>query len=168
MQELVHAPLIELVRRRFVLDDDSIHGICHWGRVLENGVRLAEMNGADVEVVALFALFHDSCRENDKTDPMHGPRAAKWIREIASTLPLSDIQVDLLVAAVAGHTNKLHHKDVTVATCWDADRLDIGRTGCIVNPVFLNTKAACLPETLAWAQQRGMEGHVPDFINQYL
>ena len=168
MQELARAPLIEIVQKHFALGDDSIHGICHWGRVLENGLRLAETTGADVEVVSLFALFHDSCRENDGADRMHGPRAAKFVREMSFALSLSDTQVNLLVEAVAGHTNKLHHKDPTIATCWDADRLDIGRTGCRINPVFLNTKAACTPEILAWAQQRGMEGQVPDFINQYL
>lgn len=166
--QTVRAPLVELVQQHFALGDDSIHGICHWGRVLENGVRLAQVNGADIEVVSLFALFHDSCRKNDNSDLMHGPRAAKWVREMSFALALSDAQVDLLVVACAGHTNKLHHKDITVATCWDADRLDISRTGLIINPMFLSTQAAKDPEILAWAQQRGMEGQVPDFINQYL
>jgi uncharacterized protein len=36
------------------------HGVAHWARVLENGLRLAEETGANVEVVQLFALLHDS------------------------------------------------------------------------------------------------------------
>ena len=32
---------------------------------------------ADEEVVRLFAVFHDSCRENEHRDPQHGPRGAR-------------------------------------------------------------------------------------------
>jgi uncharacterized protein len=34
------------------------HGIVHWARVMENGLRIAQATGADHEVVRLFGLFH--------------------------------------------------------------------------------------------------------------
>ena len=33
------------------------HGVMHWARVWANGLRVAEVNGGNVEVVKLFALF---------------------------------------------------------------------------------------------------------------
>ena len=53
------------------------HGIAHRARVLENGLRLAGETGANVEVVGLFAVLHDSRRVSEATDPDHGPRAAE-------------------------------------------------------------------------------------------
>ena len=50
------------------------HGVVHWARVLENGQRLAERTGAKLEVVTLFALFHDSRRMNEHSDFGHGHR----------------------------------------------------------------------------------------------
>ena len=38
---------------------------------MENGLRIAESNGADTELVTLFALFHDSRRSNEQIDNGH-------------------------------------------------------------------------------------------------
>ena len=35
------------------------HGVSHWARVLENGLRLAEETGANVEVVSRAGMRHD-------------------------------------------------------------------------------------------------------------
>lgn len=145
-------PAITLVRARFALPDNSIHGPDHWGRVMANGLRLAPLTGADPVVVSLFAILHDSCRNDDGIDHLHGPRAAKWIRTL--DLGITPQQVTLLVEACAGHTNALHNTDPTVGTCWDADRLDIGRIGVQVDPFYMSTTAAQDPTILAWAQER--------------
>lgn len=164
---LAFPPQITLVLERFALPvDDTIHGPGHWARVLENGMRLAPQTGADPVVVSLFAILHDSCRRNDGRDIFHGPRAAKWVKGM--DLEITTSQKRLLIAACAGHTNKLHSIDVTVATCWDADRLDLGRVGSVVNPFFLSTAAARDPAIMAWAQQRAVYGQVPDFAIDYL
>jgi uncharacterized protein len=46
--------------------------------------------------------------------------------------------------------------DVTVQTCWDADRLDLGRVG--IRPVAsrLCTPAARAPDVIAWAYARSL------------
>src|ERR1019366_5140421 len=48
------------ILREFRGDPDSIHGLTHWRRVEQNGLRIAASNGAAVEVVRLFAVLHDS------------------------------------------------------------------------------------------------------------
>ena len=157
---------VRLVLTNFALPVSSIHGPIHWARVMENGLRLAPLTGADPLVVSLFAIFHDSCRHHDGTDIHHGPRAAKWLR--ALDLGITTIQRDLVVEACAGHTNSFRSSDVTVGTCWDADRLDIGRVGVVVNPMFMSTQAARDPAIMAWAQERSEYGRVPDFVSDYL
>ena len=69
---IVLQPILE----EYVLPMDGDHGIAHWARVLENGLRLAQETGADTEVVQLFAILHDARRISEGTDPNHGPRAA--------------------------------------------------------------------------------------------
>lgn len=58
----------------------------HWARVLENGLQVAERNGADREVVALFDLFHDSGRVNEYGDDGHGSRGGEFARSLRGTL----------------------------------------------------------------------------------
>jgi hypothetical protein len=75
---------------------DGIHGIRHWARVLENGRKLAEKTGAMIEVVELFALFHDSQRQNDGYDPGHGSRGARLAEKMRGNwFDLSDLAFDL-------------------------------------------------------------------------
>ena len=62
-----------------------IHGPDHWRRVERNGLLLATRTGADVTVVRLFALFHDSRRENDGWDKGHGARGAEYAKLLRGT-----------------------------------------------------------------------------------
>jgi uncharacterized protein len=153
-----------------VLDDyalpwDGVHGVAHWARVLENGLRLAGETGADVEVVSLFAILHDSRRINEHTDPDHGPRAGEFARTLRGRLfDLSDHEFHLLHRACAGHTHERRHPDVTIQTCWDADRLDLGRVGITPHPKYLGTEVARRPATIEWADGRASFGVVPQLV----
>lgn len=69
--------LMRAILDGYLLPVMGIHGLPHWGRVFETGLRPAEITGADLEVVALFAVFHDSRRVNEGTDPDQGPRGAE-------------------------------------------------------------------------------------------
>jgi uncharacterized protein len=42
--------------------------------------------------------------------------------------------LDLLMEACRGHSDGQLVADVTVMTCWDADRLDLGRVGIRPDP----------------------------------
>src|SRR5262249_45389028 len=81
MQEIVRA-----AKRRFPLNLHGIHGIAHWQRVRENGLRVAKHTGADRRIVELFAFLHDCCREDDGSDPGHGERAAAFAESLRGTL----------------------------------------------------------------------------------
>ncbi|MCB2041992.1 MAG: hypothetical protein KDH48_15080, partial [Rhodoferax sp.] len=63
----------------------------------------------------------------------------------------------LLQAACRGHSDghRAGH-DVTVLTCWDADRLDLGRVGIRPLPERLCTAAAREPVVLEWAYRRSL------------
>jgi uncharacterized protein len=147
--------LLETAREQYRLDWDGVHGYPHWVRVRENGLRLAGMTGADPTVVELFALLHDSRRHNDAWDPKHGPRAAEFVESLnGSCFSLSEAQTELLKVACALHADGLIEGDVTVQTCWDADRLDLGRIWTRPDPARLCTDAARQPEIIEWAWLR--------------
>ncbi len=118
----------------------SLHGPDHWRRVERNACVLATRTGAVVAVVRLFALFHDSRRENDGHDPEHGRRGAAFAAELrGSWFQLPDDQFELLHYACVWHTDGHRHSDPTIGTCWDADRLDLGRAGIRPDPVRMST-----------------------------
>jgi uncharacterized protein len=77
---------------------------------------------------------------------------------------LSDREFQLLHRACAGHTHERIHPDVTIQTCWDADRLDLGRVGITPSPYYLNTEAAKRPETIKWADRRATMGFIPEIV----
>ena len=137
-------PLLRAITDQFRLFPRSPHGPAHWMRVRCNGLELAKQTRANTRVIELFAVFHDSCRENDDHDPDHGPRGAV-LAEICRDMGLfscSDEELELLQAACYGHTHESHHPDPTIATCWDADRLDLPRVGIIPVPHRLCTEPA--------------------------
>jgi uncharacterized protein len=118
----------------------TIHGPDHWRRVERNALRLATRTGADVAVARLFALFHDSCRENESRDDGHGARGAELAERLRGVLfDLTDEQLDQLRFACVSHTDGLCHDDPTIGTCWDADRLDLERVGVTPDPRFMST-----------------------------
>ena len=149
---MISQDLKAIIEQGFALHLDGIHGEAHWTRVRNCGLRLAERTGADPVVVELFALLHDSKRLNDGHDPQHGARAAQFAASLrGSLLDLPDSAFELLRFACEYHTDGLTEADVTVQTCWDADRLDLGRIGIRPDPRRLCTLAAKESATIEWA-----------------
>jgi len=135
--------LLDSLKSQFLLGDNGFHGWSHWLRVLENGRRLAPLTGANLKVVELFSVFHDSQRENEGFDPGHGQRGADFAVEMRGRwFEASDQEMDLLYQACALHAKGLTQADVTLQTCWDADRLDLGRVGIAPRIDRLCTPAA--------------------------
>ena len=163
MVSIISNQLILAIKDQFQLNWNGIHGVSHWARVYENGLLLAESTGANKKVVKLFALFHDSQRLNESWDPDHGPRGAHLAELLRGELfDLPDEEFDLLVTACNLHTQAKSHVDITVQTCFDADRLDLGRVGKTPDPKLLCTEAAKDPKIIEWANQRSISGFVPD------
>jgi uncharacterized protein len=150
--------LIDLITNQFALPLTSIHGRAHWDRVRENGLRLAQRTGAESAVVVLFAVLHDSKRLDDGLDLHHGKRAAEFVKSLRGTMiTLADEYFEHLVYACEFHTDGLTEGNITVQTCWDADRLDLGRIGIRPDPQYLCTDAAKDPAMIAWAFKRSLE-----------
>jgi uncharacterized protein len=143
------------------------HGVAHWARVLELGLRLAKNTGARVDVVELFAVFHDSQRVNDGRDHGHGRRGAQLAVQLRGTaFQIDDAGFDLLVDACNRHTDGQTEADVTVQTCWDADRLDLRRAGIIPQARYLCTAPAKDDALIAWASDRSLRDVLPDLVER--
>jgi uncharacterized protein len=152
--------LFDAILPDYALPLHGYHGVVHWARVLENGLRIAEQTGADREVVTLFAIFHDARRVNEHIDHDHGLRGGELARTLRGSLvQLDDARFDLLYEACRLHTNGLVDGDPTLQACWDADRLDLGRVGITPAPHRLCTDAA--RSLLPWAHARAQRDEVP-------
>ena len=151
------APLLNHLRERFAIDWHGAHGAPHWVRVRKNGLILAQTTGANVKVVELFSFFHDSCRINEYADHDHGKRGAELAVTLRGDLfDATDEEMVLLVEACTGHSHGDVDADVTVQTCWDADRLDLGRVGIKPAAKYLCTSAAKDPVMMKSAYQRSL------------
>src|SRR5580704_12365588 len=100
-------PLVHRILEDYALPWHGTHGVGHWARVLENGLRLADATDAKIEVVQLFAVFHDARRINEGIDDDHGQRGADLAAELRHLFTLSDADFDLLYEACARHTDGL-------------------------------------------------------------
>ena len=167
MNPLPLEPLLAEIAAQYILDPQGMHGLAHWGRVLENGLRLAKSEGGDLTVIRLFAIFHDACRHNQAHDPGHGARGAILAKDLLGDLSLvSKKQLDLLVLACQEHTDGNTDADLTVQICWDSDRLDLKRATITPHPKFLCTQTAKSAEMIRWASQRATSNHTPPFVSE--
>jgi len=135
--------LIQYIKSEFKIDWHGIHGANHWSRVLHHGKTIGEIRGADLLVIELFGLLHDSCRLNDGRDPKHGSRAAEFALGInGNYFQLQPDQLDQLCFAMEHHSGGEVSDDATIQTCWDSDRLDLGRIGIVPAPRFMSKEAS--------------------------
>lgn len=157
------ARILRLVLPGYELPVRGHHGVTHWARVFENGSRLAGSTGADPDVTALFALFHDVRRVNESVDPGHGLRGAELARELRGVaFELDDAAFARLHEACRRHTDGEVSGDPTIQACWDADRLDLGRVGIEPLPELLGSDAA--RALLPWANERADRAFEPAFV----
>jgi len=153
--DLVTRKLLTEIANRYHGNLHGVHGLSHWARVLENGLRLSRDQAVDLRVVELFAVFHDACRINDGIDHGHGARGAELAQELRGRLfDLDDEAMDLLVDACDRHTDGKTDGPLTIRVCWDADRLDLLRCMIQPRPEKLATDMAREPGVLDWANER--------------
>ena len=143
----------------------SIHFVDHWARVMAIGRRLARETGARQDVVDLFAVFHDAGRVSDSGDRGHGARGALLAEAMrGSYYDLDEAGMILLVEACNKHTWGLVEGDITVLTCWDSDRLDLGRAGIYPSPDRLGTPPARAAAMIARTYALSVSGSCPNEI----
>ena len=164
---MISHDLIQSILERYALPLEGIHGVPHWARVLENGRRLSVITGAQRDIVELFAVFHDSQRINEGVDDGHGRRGSELARDLRGVLyELDDRAFELLIQACDFHTEGYLDGDVTLRTCWDADRLDLSRVGISPRAEKLCTEEAKDPGLLEWAVKRSEQFFVPGLVSK--
>lgn len=132
--------LIKNVAQDWIIGET--HGLNHWLRVHENIIKLCQLNrGVNIDVALAFAYLHDSCRRYDGRDIKHGERAIEKVLSLRNTIlnKFSDEEIEMLCDACKLHTTTLRTGSVTIDTCFDADRLDIGRVGLCPDPLKMAT-----------------------------
>ena len=93
-------------------------------------------------------------------DDGHGRRGGELARSLRGTLVhLDDDRFEILFEACRSHTSGLTTKDVTIQTCWDADRLDLGRVGITPLPHRLGSDHA--RQMIEWAHSRATVDYEP-------
>jgi uncharacterized protein len=158
-------PLLLQIAAQYTLDPQGLHGLNHWARVLENGLKLSDAEGGDTNVIRLFAIFHDACRLNQAQDPGHGARGAALAEKILGDLSLvTRKQLELLKLACAEHTDGKTTADLTIQICWDSDRLDLYRAYIRPHPDRLCTNTAKSNKLINWANQRAYDNHSPPYV----
>lgn len=162
MTEYDRSRLLGLIKSEFKIDWHGIHGANHWARVLHHGKNIGNLRKADLVVVELFGFLHDSCRLNDSRDPKHGERAAEFAHGIhGDYFQLDPKQLDKLCYAMRHHSGGDVSLDATIQTCWDSDRLDLGRVGIMPSQEYLSDEASIFIDlAFDWSIQDPGKSHV--------
>ena len=106
-------------------------------------------------------MLHDTQRRNERRDPSHGRRAARYAQSLRDVwFDLSDKEIELLTEALKYHSDGYTEADITVQVCLDADRLDSGRVGIKPAPNRLCTASAKSVDVLEAAYERSVEGNL--------
>jgi uncharacterized protein len=154
--------LLAKIKNQYCLSWHGTHGVIHWSRVYENGMRLVEQDGVNVKVLQLFSIFHDSRRRNESRDKNHGSRGAQLALTLREYCPLSDDEFVLLTTACTFHTSSRTHDDITVQACFDSDRLDLGRVEIMPDAKYLCSPMAKSEEVIRWAYKRSLVHQLPE------
>ena len=155
VSEVVTQEFLDHVASIYKMDHFGFHGIEHWLRVLFNGRLIANAVMANVKVVELFCLLHDTQRQNEDFDPEHGLRAAQYAESARNVwFEVTDAEMWQLTEALAHHSSGQTFSHPTVQACWDADRLDLARVGTRPDPQYLCHSFSKRPDVIDAAIQR--------------
>jgi uncharacterized protein len=117
--------------RRHYLGADAVHDFDHVLRVLYLAERLAQEEGADLEIVRAAALLHDAARwHGDRIITDHALAGAEMARELLADQPPD--RVEAVAEAIAAHRFRSGPapSSLEAQVLHDADKLDaIGAIG---------------------------------------
>lgn len=148
--------LLKEILSQFRISKEGVHGPNHWARVLHHGLGIGSQVGANLLVVELFSFLHDSQRIDEYEDRFHGERAAEYAASLNQRyFELSPAGLDDLTHAIRFHSEGDVHHNATIQSCWDADRLDLGRVGIKPSAKYLSMLAAQrIEDAYKWSRQR--------------
>ena len=148
--------LLKEILAQFRISREGVHGPNHWARVRHHGLAIGSEVGANLLVVELFSFLHDSQRLNEYEDNLHGERAAEYAVSLNHIyFELKAKGLDDLTHAIRFHSEGGVHQCSTIQTCWDADRLDLGRVGIKPNARYLSAHASDMIENAyQWSRSK--------------
>jgi uncharacterized protein len=148
--------LLKEILTQFRISKNGVHGPNHWARVRHHGLEIGSLVGADLLVVELFAFLHDSQRVDEYEDRKHGERAAEYAASLNQRyFDLTPSELDDLTHAIRFHSEGDVHRNATIQSCWDADRLDLGRVGIRPSAKYLSILAAQrIEDAYTWSRRR--------------
>ena len=130
-----HRPLFDAVAAETEphLDGDPIHDVHHSWRVCRPGTRIAEAEGADVEVVGAAAITHDLHRVWDGDEFVHPRETIPTVEPILEAAGFPEEEVPAAFHRVAVHEEYDVEDDAEILEArvvQDADNLDaLGAVG---------------------------------------
>jgi uncharacterized protein len=136
-REVVHAPAQEaaMADSRAYWGEDDVAFNYRWEHVqavVRLAVRLAELTGADFEIVEAAAWLHDVTKPHSKD---HGRDGAAAARQILARTDFPPAKVDAFADAVEKHVGMFTDEPVEpleAAVVWDADKLSkLGATAVL-------------------------------------
>jgi len=116
--------------RRYYEGADAIHDFDHVLRVLALAERLAQAEGADLEIVRTAALLHDMARNGSHQGVDHAQAGAEMARRLLAGAPAD--KVEAVAHAISAHRFRAGPAPQTIEAkvLHDADKLDaIGAIG---------------------------------------
>ncbi|HLA98590.1 MAG TPA: HD domain-containing protein [Anaerolineales bacterium] len=121
---------------------DPVHGFDHVARVYQMAVRLAQIEGADIEIVKAAALLHDAGIEADResaaklppeTRASHHHAAAEFAKTVLGEEGWSEERIAAVQHCIRSHRfrdESEHPQTLEAKILFDADKLDaIGAIG---------------------------------------
>ncbi len=127
------ATLAEARNRRGVEETCFNYRWEHVQAVVRLALRLAELTGADGEIVEAAAWLHDICKRGRDDD--HGDEGAVAAREILHSTDFPAGKIDAVADAIAKHVGLWVDEPVEpleAAVLWDADKLSkLGATAVL-------------------------------------
>jgi uncharacterized protein len=137
-------PTIETARSWY--PDDPVHGFDHVLRVYYLAIRLAQAEGADLEIVRTAALLHDVPRNFSEADVSekqanekgalregHHHDAARFAQQVLESEGWTEVRIAAVVHCIETHRFRDQHTQphtLEAQVLFDADKLDaIGATG---------------------------------------
>jgi uncharacterized protein len=122
--------------RAWYRDADAVHNFDHVQRVLALAERIAQAEGADVEIVRAAVLLHDASLGKDggtRERAGHHERSAQFARQVLASEGWPTERIERVVECILAHrfreTNGAE-KSLEARVLYDADKLDaIGAVG---------------------------------------
>lgn len=133
---LIFSNMISLEAARSWYPDDPVHGFDHIKRVYKLAERLAQAEGADLEIVRAAALLHDAEGAGVESErDGHNYRAAAFACQVLREEAWPEERIQAVEHCIRAHRFRDQNEEpqtLEAKVLFDADKLDaIGATGAV-------------------------------------